>query len=248
MTPTRAFQPLASYRRSGPERQRERNLMSLVGSGETALDIGARDGHYSRLLCSRYSSVTALDLEMPQIAGCVNVAGDVRAMAFPDRRFDLVFCAEVLEHVPEVERAASEIIRIARNRIVIGVPYRQDTRVGRVTCQQCGFIGPPWGHVNRFDEARLTHLFAGCRVISMHYVGQTNASTTAVARLLMDLAGNPWGTYDQQEPCRCGARFQAPKQRNPAQKAAGAAAHVLNRLTVAMRRPHANWIHVVFAR
>ena len=98
----------------------------------TVLDVGARDGHFSRLLTEHFEHVTALDLAKPQF--CLDrvlpVQGDVTHLQFPDNEFDVVFCAEVLEHIPTLEKACSEIARVARRALVIGVPYKQDTRLG----------------------------------------------------------------------------------------------------------------------
>jgi hypothetical protein len=57
---------LASYRNSPAEITRTRDLMAIVPKNlSTVLDIGARDGHFSRLLREHFESVTALDLTMP---------------------------------------------------------------------------------------------------------------------------------------------------------------------------------------
>src|SRR6266513_3954406 len=120
---------LAGYRNSPDEIARARDLMSIVPKNlSTVLDIGARDGHFSRLLTEHFESVTALDLTMPQFdfEGVRPVQGDVTKLQFPDNNFDVVFCTEVLEHVPALQKACTEIERVARHAVVIGVPYRQD--------------------------------------------------------------------------------------------------------------------------
>lgn len=138
---------------------------------------------------------------------------------------------------------------MAKHEIVIGVPFRQDTRVDRCTCSSCGKTNPPWGHVNIFDEAELIGLFPGTRVISKSFVGTTRSSTSALAAFLMDLGGNPWGAYDQDEPCiYCGAKLTAPGNRPLWQRACSSIAIRLDRLHENFVRPHANWIHVVLAK
>src|SRR5689334_22203261 len=152
---------LQVYRSSQSEVLRANDLFRLLPRGmRSVLEIGARDGHHTRRLAESFESVTALDLEKPsfRIPGVTNVKGDVTALEFPDDSFDCVLCAEVLEHVPAVDRAAREISRVARHEAVIGVPYRQDLRLGRVTCRNCGSVNPPYGHVNSFDECRLASL------------------------------------------------------------------------------------------
>ncbi len=145
------------------------------------------------------ASVTALDLEAPAInherVTCVK--GDVTELQFADAAFDVVFCAEVLEHVrPETLAAAcAELARVARNYVIIGVPYRQDTRVGRTTCVACGRKNPPWGHLNVFNEGRIARLFPRMTMEKIQFVGSSDESTNVISSWLMDLAGNPYGTY-----------------------------------------------------
>ena len=61
-------------------------------------------------------------------------------LPFPDAAFDMVTCAEVIEHIPSpaLERACREMARVARRYVLVGVPYRQDLRHGRTTCAACG--------------------------------------------------------------------------------------------------------------
>ena len=244
---------LEQYRSSGPEKERTADLLRLLPRGRASvLDVGARDGHFSRLLAERFPAVTALDLQKPSFKhpGVTAAAGDVTRLQFPDGSFDCVFCAEVLEHVPDVTRACREIARVARHEIVIGVPFRQDIRLGRTTCRACGRPNPPWGHLHAFDERRLLRLFPGLRVTARSFVGRRTEATNFVSAALMDLAGNPWGTYDQEEPCvHCGARLLPPPPGRPlAAKVCSALAARLNRLQARWTPPRGNWIHLVFSK
>ena len=244
---------LERYRASEPEKARTADLVRILPrGGRSVLDIGARDGHLSRLLTGYFAEVTALDIEKPgfQYPRVVTVAGDATRLDSPDNSFDCVFCAEVLEHIPDVERACHEIARVAAHQIVIGVPFKQDTRVGRTTCRACGEVNPPWGHVNRFDEGRLLSLFPGLRVISKSFVGANKEATNPISALLMDLAGNPWGTYNQEEPCiHCGAKLlPPPSKRTLGARVCSALAARVNRFQALFTRPHGNWIHLVFSK
>ena len=227
------------------------DLIQLMPEGVSALDIGARDGFFSRILSERFERVVALDLEPPafhyeRVAALI---GDVTNLSFNDRQFDFAFCGEVLEHVPALEKACSEIARVARKGILIGVPYKQDIRVGRTSCPKCGLISPPWGHVNTFDEARLRSLFTGWKLARKSFVGTNHETTTAMAAWMMDRAGNPWGSYNQIENCaRCGSPVIAPAQRSLGSRVLSGVAGRLNRLQERFTQPHANWIHVLFTR
>lgn len=157
---------LTEYRNNAAEKARVGDLISLLPeSGESVLDIGARDGFISRLLTIHFSKVIALDLEMPTIdherIQCVK--GDITDLHFPDAAFNLVFCAEVLEHIPPqlLAIACREMARVSKSHVLVGVPYKQDIRVGRTTCGACGKISPPWGPVNRFDEGSAVQAVSG---------------------------------------------------------------------------------------
>lgn len=219
----------------------------------SVLDIGARDGFITRLLADRIPKVTALDLEKPGIddprIACV--AGDVTRLEFPDTSFDLVFCAEVLEHIPTtlLAQACRELARVARRHVLIGVPFKQDLRKGRMRCRTCGGINPPWGHVNAFDESRLRQLFSPLQAARTEFVGTSSPDTNALSAWLMRWAGYPYGTYSQQEPCiHCNSRMQAPARRTLAQRCFTRAAVISERLWSPMAGTHANWIHVLWAR
>ncbi len=244
---------LQTYRESEAEKARTQDLLRLLPRGRSSvIDIGARDGYFSRLLTEYFEEVTALDLEQPsfEYPRVTTVAGDITKLQFSDSSFDCVFCAEVLEHIPDLEQACRELIRVARHEIVVGVPFRQDTRSGRTTCSKCGKVNPPWGHVNRFDEQRLKDLFPGLPIEAKSFVGSTKEVTNIFSTMLMDLAGNPWGTYQQDEPCiHCGARLVSPAhERAYLSKVCSGVAVRLDLLQKSVTRDHANWIHVVFSK
>jgi len=203
-----------TYRESELENKRTNDLMRLVrlipNNILTILDVGARDGHFSILLAECCATVTALDLEKPSFSHNNNincVQGDITNLKLGDNSFDLVFCTEVLEHIPshQLQKACSELTRISKEFLLIGVPYKQDIRVGRTTCYSCAGHNPPWGHVNSFDRSRLEDLFPFFNISEISFIGETNIRTNFLSTFLMDLAGNPYGTYNQEEPCiHCG--------------------------------------------
>lgn len=245
---------LTDYRASPAERVRIADLFALLPErGARALDIGARDCHLAKMLAERFERVVALDLHRPEIdhVAIDPVVGSVACLPFADDQFDAVLCAEVLEHIPEslLAKACREIARVARGQVVIGVPYRQDLRSGRTTCQCCGKSNPPWGHVNSFDEHRLASLFDGLVWEKASFVGRTTECTNWLSAGLLDYAGNPFGTWQQQEACvHCGGAIGISPNRTFPQRLATRLAFVLNRLQARFVEPRGNWIHVLFSK
>jgi SAM-dependent methyltransferase len=246
---------LSDYRRSLPEQTRISDLFRLApNKGRVALDIGARDGYLSKGLADRFNPTIALDLRRPNIkhpnVECVQA--DAGKLPFADDTFDLVLCAEVLEHIrgallPAVCR---EIARVANGTVVIGVPYMQDIRVGRTTCATCSTINPLWGHVNSFSQDSLVRLFDLLELEEVSFVGESKEVTNVVSVALLDFAGNPYGTYSQDENCvSCGARLKSPElSRTILQRLATRGAVTLNQIQQFCTRPHANWIHLRFSK
>ena len=247
-------EPFVVCRTSDQEKARERDLFELIPKqGKVALDIGARDGFFSRLLAERFDHVVALDLEKPNIdhPRVEAVKGDASQLEFNDRSFDLVVCAEVLEHIPSnlLDQVCKEISRVAGNEVVIGVPFKQDIRLGRTTCVACNKVNPPYGHVNSFDTAKLLSLFGGLALTKTTFVGANNDVTNAVSAALMDFAGNPYGTYDQEEHCLwCGSKLLPPMGRTLVQKFATKLALLLQDFQQVFTSKRANWIHMRFIK
>jgi SAM-dependent methyltransferase len=81
-------------------------IVEHASAGRT-LDIGAQTGPYRAYFPHR----VAVDLYP---APGVQVIGDAQALGFVDCAFDVVVCTEMLEHVPEPQRAIDEMRRVLK--------------------------------------------------------------------------------------------------------------------------------------
>jgi SAM-dependent methyltransferase len=218
----------------------------------SALEIGPANGRVTEHIARFFPDFTVLDVQRPSfdLQGVKIVMGSVTNLPFPNNYFDFVLCTEVLEHVTEFEKACREIIRVTRHEVLIGTPYRQDVRVGRTTCQNCGAKNPPFGHFNSFSERDLRKLFPLMQVKEKSLVGQQRPwRTNTISVKLMDFAGNPWGTYGQEDPCsHCGTALHAPSQRNLSQKIASKIAFLLNRGQRSFVQLEPVWIHLLLEK
>jgi ubiquinone/menaquinone biosynthesis C-methylase UbiE len=106
---------------------------------QTLVDIGSGRGVFLWPLLDTFPElpVTAIDVDPRRVAGIMAVqAGGVgrlsaacmnaEQLALPAESVDVVTALEVLEHVTDVERAAAEIVRVARRFVVVSVPSHPD--------------------------------------------------------------------------------------------------------------------------
>lgn len=100
------------------------------------------------------------------------------ALPFPGKAFDVVVCVDVLEHVPEGERAAvmAELARVCAERLLIAVPTGPDAaaadRAADELHRRTGHGGHRWlaEHIEcglpEADDIRRLVVTAGGRVVS----------------------------------------------------------------------------------
>lgn len=108
-------------------------FVSRVPAGATVLDAGCGEGVLSRLLAKKGAKVTGIDISHKNISAAKRYAeeegvpvdfvqGDVENLPFAAKSFDWVVSSHVLEHVPHLEKAASELGRVARQSVLIAMP------------------------------------------------------------------------------------------------------------------------------
>lgn len=115
-----------------------------ISSLTKVLEVGCGNGKLLTGLVDRSSALVALDLSIaalsmvrkrPKMEGVHLVQGDVLALPFPDRSFDMVFCHHVLDHLLQGERkaASDELSRVLDKggRIDLLVFEQGDMRCGK---------------------------------------------------------------------------------------------------------------------
>ncbi len=93
-------------------------LMPLV-TGRHVLEVGAGTGLIMGRLADRAKRITGLDISRGMLAGAAKrglevVQGSATDLPFEDETFDLTYSLKVLAHVPDIEKALSEMARVTR--------------------------------------------------------------------------------------------------------------------------------------
>jgi ubiquinone/menaquinone biosynthesis C-methylase UbiE len=157
-----------------PQWDRLRRTLALLPDREgSLLDVGVGEGSWLELVARERPQMrlAALDLSRERLedlgvrhADGSDIArhfGDVTAMPLADGSVDVVTLLEVVEHVPDWRAAVREALRVARRRVLITVPYRE--QLLDTVCVHCHQPTPLWGHLHSFDEGSFDELATGGR-------------------------------------------------------------------------------------
>jgi hypothetical protein len=99
----------------------EQASLALEVAPRTALEIGIGAGLSVATLRTAGVAVTTVDIQ-PELAP--DHVADVRSLPIADASHDVTLCCQVLEHLPfeEFGRAAMELRRVTRKRLVVSLP------------------------------------------------------------------------------------------------------------------------------
>jgi SAM-dependent methyltransferase len=192
-----------------------RLLDAGCGSGRTLDDL------------ARYGRVTGLDISPTAVRVARTRGHDVRLadianIPFPDGRFDVVTCLDVLEHVADDRRALSELVRVTRpgGAILVTAPAYPALWSEHDVANE---------HFRRYRRAALRTLAAeaGCEFVRDTHFNAVLLPPIAIVRWAMRVAGRPRGAPSDLDltparldrvlelPLRAEARFLAAGGRLP---------------------------------
>ena len=129
----------------------------------TVLDAGCGEGVVYRAMKKRgFSgewmgldlSEEAVDFARKQNPEATWIAGSVADLPFPDKSFELVFSSQVLEHLPEPDKALREYARCSNKWLLLSVPYEPLFR-WLVWASVTFKIGGDPGHVNHWQPTQF---------------------------------------------------------------------------------------------
>ena len=161
-------------------------------AGESLLDVGAYYGDFIKLAWKEHKLKSVYGTEVcdrriklanekigKQVVRMGFRHGDLDS--FEENSVDTITCMEVLEHVDDLDRAVRELLRVARKRIIITVPWEQ--KITYQLCVYCGRYSPESGHLRRIDREIIERLFGG-KVANYTILPIVNKRLLRVCRLL----------------------------------------------------------------
>jgi SAM-dependent methyltransferase len=141
-----------------------------VGPGSSVIDVGCGAGRHSFEAFRRGADVVAFDQdaaelndvdailqamqeqgEAPASARAEAVKGDALELPYTDGSFDCVIASEILEHVPEDDRAIDELVRVLKpgGRLAVTVPRWLPEKI-------CWMLSDEY-HANEGGHIRIYH-------------------------------------------------------------------------------------------
>jgi SAM-dependent methyltransferase len=145
-----------------------------IHSGTSVLDVGCGFGRHSFEALRRGANVVALDAGRNEVEGvrdmmgamllegeygpsqCATaLQGDALQLPFADKSFDILLCAEVLEHVPNDQAAMREFARVLRPgaTLVVTVPRLGPERINWWLSEEYHRV--PGGHIRIYARSVL---------------------------------------------------------------------------------------------
>lgn len=162
---------MSRFKRAPEELPRVRRVLGILKSlqFESLMDVGSGRGVFLFPFLDQFPwvSVTAVDIREDKTkfldtiyrGGMENLTAinaDICSQPLPDNSVDIVTLLEVLEHIPDVEKAVEAAVHIARTGVVVSVPSKEDNNPE---------------HIHLLTKKRLTDLFTKAGCAKLHFDG-----------------------------------------------------------------------------
>ena len=136
---------------------------------ETMLDVGSGRGVFLIPVMKEFPwvQVTSLELLEKRVLFLNELSdggfrqlhaeqGDICNQPFPASSFDVVTLLEVLEHIPEVDKAIKSAVMMAKQYVIVTVPSKSDDNPE---------------HIHLLTKEKLTELFSAAGCTKLHFDG-----------------------------------------------------------------------------
>jgi hypothetical protein len=141
-----------AHRFTPAPRHRRRLIMRMIADlgFRDCLDAGCAQPFLLREIVERFKvagfgcdiSDTVMTANQQAMPACAFRALDLSREVWPGRTFDLVISSEVLEHIPEWQRALANLVRMSHRHLLITVPSGTMRQMDRMVGHHRHFQGP----------------------------------------------------------------------------------------------------------
>ncbi|OGS22596.1 MAG: hypothetical protein A2252_03185 [Elusimicrobia bacterium RIFOXYA2_FULL_39_19] len=138
--------------------------------GQKILDIGCNNGWVSTLYRLPGDEIKGIDISEANIKKAKEAEVDAiqcdieKELPYPDASFDIIICADVLEHLFFPENVIKEMYRVLKigGFVIIGIPnlFCLKSRIEMLFGLQCSFIEYPYNfeHIRQFSKRSMNRL------------------------------------------------------------------------------------------
>ncbi|MEM1548929.1 MAG: class I SAM-dependent methyltransferase [Thermoproteota archaeon] len=142
-------------------------VKSMLKNSKAVLDAGCAEGFITSFISNLPAYVVGIDLDRDslkiakvKVKNVDFVQASITNLPFREHVFNAVTCCEVMEHLPNtiIKEGIKEIDRVLSTKgvLLVSVPYREQITYTR--CIHCGKLTPLWGHLQSFDENKVSSL------------------------------------------------------------------------------------------
>lgn len=147
------------------------NIIKYITSlpdANTILDAGCGEGMIIQIINKNFSQkkISGCDINKNSLAIAKTKnplvefqACDIAQLLYRDNAFDLTICLEVLEHLPNPEKALAELLRVAKKYCLISVPFEPWFSLGNLLSgKNIRRLGNDPDHINLWNKKEISDL------------------------------------------------------------------------------------------